>query len=82
MTDTLKHYRVDETAEELNVSESTIRRWLANGKLKGWKEGGVVRIERESIDQFVKAHPYTARPRKGRPSPLARLSRSLRYKAS
>ncbi len=47
MTDKQKNLRISEAAEELNVSSSSVRRWLANGRLQGWKEGRVVRVDEE-----------------------------------
>ena len=58
MTEKPRNLRISEAAEELNVSDSSVRRWLADGRLKGWKEGRVVRVKKESIERFVKTHPY------------------------
>ena len=41
--------RVDEVAEHLRVSASTIYLWIEHGHLKAVKIVGVVRIERESV---------------------------------
>lgn len=40
---------VQHVAGMLNKSESTIRRWLGEGKLKGIKLGGRYLVEKESI---------------------------------
>lgn len=58
--------RVSEARNLLNVSDSTVRRWLADDKLRGFKDGGVVRVDRESIDRFVEARPYKASGRAGK----------------
>ncbi len=45
---------VEETAEFLRVSERTIRRMLKDGRLQGIDLGGVWRISREELEQFIK----------------------------
>jgi len=45
---------VREAAERLLVHPHTIRRWLKEGKIKGWKVGGRYRIDPESLQQIVK----------------------------
>lgn len=64
--ESLRWLRVSEARNLLNVSDSTVRRWLADGKLRGFKDGGVVRVDRESIDRFVEASPYRASGRAGK----------------
>ncbi len=52
-------YTVKEVAKKLKVSESTINRWVADGKLKALKlsEGrkGAVRFREEDIRNFLKS---------------------------
>ena len=52
-------YTVKEVAKKLKVSESTINRWVADGKLKALKlsEGrkGAVRFREEDIQNFLKS---------------------------
>ncbi len=44
----------EEAAKRLQVSHSTIKRWLRNGDLKGVKPGGKVwRVEEEALEQFI-----------------------------
>ncbi|GAA6158442.1 hypothetical protein NBRC116589_06160 [Ruegeria sp. HU-ET01832] len=43
---------VKETCRELQVSPSTVWRWLDSGELSGYKSGRVTRIDRASIDAF------------------------------
>ena len=73
-----RYIKIREAARLLAVSESTVRRWLAEGRLEGFRVRGVVRVDREFIDRFVEAHPYAVAARKGRPSALSRLGRSWR----
>jgi len=49
---------VPEVADELRVTEGTIREWLRLGKLKGTRPGGTKagwRVAREDLDRFVEA---------------------------
>ncbi len=43
---------VKETCRELQVSSSTVWRWLSSGELTGYSNGRVTRIDRTSIDAF------------------------------
>jgi excisionase family DNA binding protein len=50
-------FTVKEVAQKLKVAESTINRWVAEGKLKAIKlsEGrkGAVRFRQEDIERFI-----------------------------
>ncbi len=74
--------RVSEAKDLLNVSDSTVRRWLTDGRLTGWREGGVVRVDKVSINRFIEAHPYKATSPNGRSLALGRWRRSLRRRTS
>ena len=44
----------EEAAERMQVSLSTVKRWLRSGELKGVKPGGRLwRIEEEALQQFI-----------------------------
>ena len=45
---------VKEIATELKVTERTVRRWIAEGKLEAHKIQGVVRIENGEYQRFLK----------------------------
>ncbi len=49
---------VREAATRLCVSESTIRRCLADDQLKGIKVRGAVRVEVESIGELIQRRRY------------------------
>ena len=70
--------RVGDAAHELSVSESTIRRCLADGDLAGIKVRGAVRVDRASIERMATKRRYADVVR-GRKAParrwLPRLSR-------
>ena len=49
---------VPEVAEQLRVSEWTVRQWLRARKLKGYRPGGTKagwRIRESDLDQFIEA---------------------------
>ena len=44
----------EEAAERLQVSLSTVKRWLRSGELNGVKPGGRLwRVEEEALQQFI-----------------------------
>ncbi len=45
---------VEDVARVLNVSESSIRRWLRSGFLSGVQVGDQWRIERSELDDFIR----------------------------
>jgi len=51
-----KYMRIDEVAEELNVSISTIRRVIKDmdKPLPSVKIGGVIRIRRDDLEEYIK----------------------------
>jgi excisionase family DNA binding protein len=44
---------VEDTAQMLRVSEVTVRRFIANGKLPAVKVGKWVRVRREAVEQLA-----------------------------
>ena len=42
-------------AKKINRSEETIRRWIRDGNLKGYKIGGRWFIERKSLASFLRS---------------------------
>ena len=51
---------VREAAERLAVSPQTVREWLRGGRLRGYQEGRVIRIDVSSIQEVLEGRP--ARP--------------------
>ena len=43
-----------QAARELDVSESTVRRWLYEGRVPGIRVGGRLRLSRKALEQVVK----------------------------
>ena len=50
----LKLLKVKEVAEQLGLSEATIRAWILKKKIEYLKIGGVVRIKQEVVDKILK----------------------------
>lgn len=48
--------KIKDVAELLNVSETTIRRWLAEGKIPAYKINGQYRFSRIEIESWVMNH--------------------------
>jgi excisionase family DNA binding protein len=44
---------IQEVGEILKVAPRTIRQWIKDQKLKAFKLGGLVRIHREDLDEFI-----------------------------
>lgn len=44
----------EQAARELDVSATTVRRWLAEGRLEGVRVGGRLRLEREALHRVVR----------------------------
>lgn len=51
-----KLYSVKDVAEELEVSEAAVRKWIFEKKIGYRKIGKFVRITRADIDAFVKIY--------------------------
>lgn len=50
---------VDDIAEELHVSVSTVRSWIRNKRLKAVRIGRDYRIKREDYDKFLEERTTT-----------------------
>jgi len=48
-------YGVKEFAERIDVPESTVRRWLKNGEIKGVKRGKLWLIPSSELEKILKA---------------------------
>lgn len=46
-------YCISEVSELLNISQKTVRRHIASGKLKSVKIGGLYRVYKNSLDEFI-----------------------------
>lgn len=49
-----KYYKISTVADQFEISEDTVRKWLKSIKLKGHKLGGAVRIPHTELINFVK----------------------------
>lgn len=66
--------KIWEAADELNVSETTIRRLLASGDLEAAKVRGAVRVDGEDLTRYLNERRYADLKRSGM---LARIRESL-----
>ena len=46
-------FGITEVADKLNLSQKTVRRHIASGKLKSIKIGGVYRVPIDALDDFM-----------------------------
>ena len=46
---------VSDVGQELEVTPDTVRVWIANGQLRAFRCGRIVRIRRQWLDDFVRA---------------------------
>ena len=46
-------FGIVEVSEKLKISQKTVRRHIASGKLKSVKIGGVYRIPADALDYFI-----------------------------
>ena len=51
-----RYFAINEVAEALDVSNRTVRRWIANGDLAVHRVGGVVRIADDDLRAFLARH--------------------------
>jgi len=54
MRATVTMYTVKEIAKELRVTERTVRRWVHDGKLKALKVQGILRVEPQEYQRFLR----------------------------
>ena len=50
---------IQQIAEQIGVSDKTVRRWIASGDLKAHKFGAAVRISADDLRAFLALHRQT-----------------------
>ena len=53
MTDNIQLMTMQEVAQQLKVSERTVRRYIKDGHLKGYKLEGAYRITDKELERFL-----------------------------
>lgn len=49
---------ITKAAAQLDCDVITIRRWISQGKLRGYRVGGkMIRIRQDDLDQFIRPIP-------------------------
>jgi excisionase family DNA binding protein len=62
--------KIEDVAKELKTSIHTIRRWLQNGKLKGYRPtGGAYFFDRSQINDFIRNSQTDEKKPKSRRKP-------------
>ena len=51
-----KHYKISEVAELLGVCNKTVRRWIAEGKLKAHRIGRTIRIPKTELVSIIESN--------------------------
>ena len=51
-----RFYSPAEVARYLSVNVQTVRRWIHTGELGAYKVGRFWRVNREQVEEFLKAH--------------------------
>lgn len=59
---------IEEVIARLEVSDSTIRRLVKDGKLRAYRIGRRLKFKPEDIDQFVESQVITPRKQESEPS--------------
>lgn len=55
----MKIYTTDEVADLLRIDPATVRRWVAAGRLGGFKAGRNWRVTEEDLQRFIQANRAT-----------------------
>ena len=56
---------ISEVADQLKVSDRTVRNWIEKGTIKAYRFGLVYRIRKEDFDEFVKQSQVNFEEEKG-----------------
>src|SRR5947209_19741709 len=64
---------IDETAQALKVSPTTVRRFIAAGRLPAVRVGKGIRVRKEAIEELVRP----VEPRESRPRPARRRGQPI-----
>lgn len=49
---------VEDVAQLMNVSKTTVNDWLADHSLKAFRKERTVRISRKAFNEFIDNHPW------------------------
>lgn len=48
---------IDVAAERLNVNSRSVRRWIADGRIPGYRVGRLLKVDLAEVDAFVRPVP-------------------------
>lgn len=49
---------VEDVAQLMNVSKTTVNDWLADHSLRAFRKGRTVRVSRKALNEFIDNHPW------------------------
>jgi len=55
MTENVQFHDIEETAEILEVSTRTVRRYIKNDELQSYKIGNKIKVRPEDLDEFIES---------------------------
>ncbi len=66
---TMQAFTVEQAAAALSLDRDTLRRWLRQGRIGGFKAGTDWRITQADLDAFIERNRNSYRPGQGQPEP-------------
>ena len=63
----MQAFTVEQAAATLAVDTESVRRWLREGRMGGFKAGAAWRVTQADLDAFIERNRNSYRPERGRP---------------
>ena len=63
----MQAFTVEQAAAALNIDRDTLRRWLRQGRIGGFKAGTDWRIQQADLDAFIERNRNRYQPERGQP---------------
>lgn len=63
----MQTYTVEQAAAALSLDRDTLRRWLRQGRIGGFKAGTDWRLQQTDLDAFIERNRNSYRPERGQP---------------
>ena len=63
----MQTYTVEQAAAALSLDRDTLRRWLRQGRIGGFKAGTDWRIQQADLDAFIERNRNRYQPERGQP---------------
>ena len=65
----MQAFTVEQAAAALSLDRDTLRRWLRQGRIGGFKAGTDWRLTQADLDAFIERNRNSYRPERGQPEP-------------